>query len=65
MPQVQVWRRSYRVAPEAMGEEHPWYTQIVGQEAFRGHIHPKEIPTAESLEDLIFRTVPLWTSQVT
>ena len=63
--QVQVWRRSYRVAPEAMGEEHPWHTQILEQEAFMGHLHPKEIPVTESLEDLISRIVPFWTSQVT
>jgi len=62
--QVQVWRRSFSVPPAPMEDNHPFYQRIVQQPVFVGHLTHDQVPRMESLEDLIARTIPFWTSQV-
>ncbi len=59
--QVQIWRRSYDVAPPKLEESDgrhpkndPKYTNI----------SPSELPTGESLKDTIERFVPYWQKEV-
>ncbi|MCJ7555783.1 MAG: 2,3-diphosphoglycerate-dependent phosphoglycerate mutase [Gammaproteobacteria bacterium] len=59
--QVQIWRRSYDIAPPAVGwddKEHPRF-----DERYAG-INPKDLPTSESLKTTLNRVLPYFDRQI-
>jgi 2,3-bisphosphoglycerate-dependent phosphoglycerate mutase len=59
--QVQIWRRSYDIAPPAVGwddKEHPRF-----DERYAG-VDPKKLPTSESLKTTLDRVLPYFDRQI-
>jgi len=55
--QVQIWRRSFDLPPPEIEKDHECYT---GKEDKYKDLKPEEIPTTESLKDVIARVMPYW-----
>ena len=55
--QVQIWRRSYDVAPMALDADDPRHP---GQDPKYAGLKPEEIPATECLKDTIERFLPYW-----
>lgn len=62
--QVQVWRRSYDVAPAPIEDNHPFYKVIANQPCVASVLHADQVPRTESLADLVNRTIPFWENVV-
>jgi len=58
---VQDWRRSLRVRPPPLDENHPYYP---GRERKYEKLSKAEIPLTESLLDTMFRSIPLWEDEI-
>jgi 2,3-bisphosphoglycerate-dependent phosphoglycerate mutase len=59
--QVQIWRRSFDLPPPEIEKDHECYT---GKEDKYKDLKPEEIPTTESLKDVIARVMPYWKEQI-
>lgn len=55
--QVHIWRRSYDVAPHALGEDDPRNPRF---ELRYKNVPDKELPRTESLKDTVERILPYW-----
>jgi len=55
--QVQIWRRSYDVAPEALDPDDPRHP---GRDPKYAGLKPEELPATECLKDTIERFLPYW-----
>ena len=55
--QVQIWRRSYEVAPEAIDADDPRHP---GRDPKYAGLKPEELPATECLKDTIERFLPYW-----
>jgi 2,3-bisphosphoglycerate-dependent phosphoglycerate mutase len=55
--QVQIWRRSYDVAPPPLDETHEFWP---GKERRYAHLSADELPRAECLKDTVARFLPYW-----
>jgi 2,3-bisphosphoglycerate-dependent phosphoglycerate mutase len=56
-PQVQVWRRSYDVAPPPLAAEDPRHPRFDPRYA---SLAPALLPATESLKDTLARVLPVW-----
>jgi len=61
--QVLIWRRSFNTPPPPMAEDHEYYKNIQEDERY-ADVAKDELPTCESLELTIKRTLPYWNDQV-
>jgi len=59
--QVQIWRRSFDLPPPEIEKDHECYT---GKEDKYKDLKPEEIPTTESLKDVIARVMPFWKAEI-
>lgn len=59
--QVQIWRRSFDLPPPEIEKDHECYT---GNEDKYKDLKPEEIPTTESLKDVIARVMPYWKESI-
>lgn len=59
--QVQIWRRSFDLPPPEISKDDQYYT---GNEAKYKDLKPEEIPTTESLKDVIARVMPFWKESI-
>ena len=59
--QIQIWRRSFDVAPPALSEEDKRNSKFDPRYAA---LNDKDIPRTESLKDVITRIMPLWESSI-
>lgn len=59
--QVQIWRRSFDLPPPEIDKADPCYT---GNEDKYKSLKPEEIPTTESLKDVIARVMPYWKESI-
>lgn len=59
--QVQIWRRSFDLPPPDIDKSDKCYT---GNEDKYKSLKPEEIPTTESLKDVIARVMPYWKEQI-
>ena len=59
--QVQVWRRSYDVAPPALSADDPRHPRFDPRYA---DVHLASLPCAESLKDTLARVLPFWESRL-
>lgn len=59
--QVQLWRRSYDIAPPALDENDVRYP---GNSGKYKSVPPDEIPLTESLKDTVKRFMPYWEEQI-
>jgi len=59
--QVQIWRRSFDLPPPDIDKTDPCYTG--GEDKYKD-LKPEEIPTTESLKDVIARVMPFWGSNI-
>ncbi|MEO7556418.1 MAG: 2,3-bisphosphoglycerate-dependent phosphoglycerate mutase [Acidimicrobiales bacterium] len=58
---VQVWRRSYEVAPEPIERGSPF--DVFDDPRYR-HLPPDQNPLAECLRDCLVRVLPYWTDEI-
>lgn len=59
--QVLIWRRSFDLPPPEIEKDHECYT---GNEDKYKDLTPEQIPTTESLKDVIARVMPYWKEQI-
>jgi len=59
--QVHLWRRSYDVRPPQVDRADPRHPQ--GNPRY-ADVNPKDLPTGESLKDVVERFVPYWNKQI-
>ena len=59
--QVKVWRRSFDVPPPPLAKDDP---RSPVKDPRYSDLDPREIPSAESLKDVISRVGPYWTDQL-
>jgi len=59
--QVQIWRRSFDLPPPEIEKDNECYT---GNEDKYKDLKPEEIPTTESLKDVIARVMPYWKESI-
>jgi len=59
--QVQIWRRSFDLPPPEIEKDNECYT---GNEDKYKELKPEEIPTTESLKDVIARVMPYWKESI-
>jgi len=57
--QVQIWRRSYATPPPVMENNHEYY-ETIQKNPLYADVPADELPTCESLELTIKRTLPYW-----
>ncbi|XP_044743811.1 uncharacterized protein LOC123306015 [Chrysoperla carnea] len=62
--QVQIWRRSYDIAPPPMEPDHPYYKKIRDDPRYKDGPSTDEFPDSESLKDTSHRTIPYWRSYI-
>lgn len=62
--QVQTWRRSYDIRPPPMEDNHPFLESISSYMSSVCNMSREDIPPAESLKDLISRTIPYFTDVI-
>jgi len=62
--QVQIWRRSYDIRPPPMEDDHPFLESISSYMTTVCDMKREDIPAAESLKDLITRTIPYFTDVI-
>jgi len=55
--QVRIWRRSYTVAPDALGVDDPRHPRFDGRYA---EVPAASLPATECLKDTVARVVPYW-----
>ena len=55
--QVKIWRRSYDIAPPALGPDDPRHPR---REPRYAGVDPEELPATESLADTLRRVQPFW-----
>jgi 2,3-bisphosphoglycerate-dependent phosphoglycerate mutase len=60
--QVQIWRRSFDLPPPEIEKDNACYTG--GEDKYKD-LKPEEIPTTESLKDVIARVMPYWSENIT
>jgi len=61
--QVLIWRRSFDTPPPAMEETHEYYKTIQEDPRY-SDVSKDELPTCESLELTIKRTLPYWNEKI-
>lgn len=59
--QVQIWRRSYDIAPPALSKDDVRYPAREKKYSF---LEPDEIPVTESLKDTFVRVMPCWHNEI-
>lgn len=59
--QVHLWRRSYDIAPEPLGEDDPRNPRF---EARYRDVPASELPRTESLRDTVVRILPYWQCEI-
>lgn len=59
--QVMLWRRSYDVQPPALTQDDPRWP---GHDRRYASLSPDEIPSTESLKDVLERFMPLWLTEI-
>lgn len=59
--QVQIWRRSYDIAPEPITKDDPRYA---GNDRRYKKLKEIEIPVSECLKDTVERVIPLWNESI-
>jgi len=59
--QVQIWRRSFDLPPPEIEKDHECYT---GNDEKYKDLKPEQIPTTESLKDVIARVMPYWKEEI-
>jgi 2,3-bisphosphoglycerate-dependent phosphoglycerate mutase len=59
--QVQLWRRSYDVAPPPLDESHPMWP---GRDPRYKSLAPNELPKTECLKDTVERFLPYWENEI-
>jgi 2,3-bisphosphoglycerate-dependent phosphoglycerate mutase len=59
--QVKIWRRSYDIAPPALGLDDPRHPRFDPRYA---DVDVASLPTAESLKDTLSRVLPYWESRI-
>lgn len=59
--QVKLWRRSYDVQPPALAQDDPRWP---GHDRRYASLSPDEIPSTESLKDVLARFMPLWRTEI-
>jgi len=61
--QVHIWRRSFDVPPPEMDDTHPYYSVINGDDKYKD-VPKEEMPSCESLELTIKRSLPYWNDTI-
>lgn len=61
--QVHIWRRSFNVPPPEMKPDHDYFEKVNKDVRYKD-VPVKEMPTAESLELTIKRTLPFWNDEI-
>jgi 2,3-bisphosphoglycerate-dependent phosphoglycerate mutase len=61
--QVHIWRRSFDVPPPEMATDHPYYSVINGDAMYKD-VPAADMPSCESLELTIKRTLPYWNNEI-
>jgi len=61
--QVHIWRRSFDVPPPEMSTDHPYYSVINGDAMYKD-VAAADMPSCESLELTIKRTLPYWNDEI-
>jgi len=59
--QVKIWRRSYDIAPPALGTDDRRHPRVDPRYAA---IDPRELPASESLKDTLERVLPCWHARI-
>lgn len=59
--QVNIWRRSFDIAPPVMNIDNPTYA---GNDPKYKELSPSEIPLTESLKDTLERLLPFWKEMI-
>ncbi len=59
--QVFLWRRSYSIRPPALALDDPRHPRFDPRYA---HVDPRELPSAESLEETLQRVLPCWKMEI-
>jgi 2,3-bisphosphoglycerate-dependent phosphoglycerate mutase len=61
--QVKIWRRSFDVPPPPMAEDHEYF-EVIQKDPRYADVPADQLPTCESLELTIGRTLPYWNENV-
>lgn len=61
---MQIWRRSFDIAPPPMEPDHPYYKKIRDDPRYKDGPSTDEFPDSESLKDTSHRTIPYWRSYI-
>jgi len=59
--QVQIWRRSYDIAPPALARDDPRHPRF--DPRYRA-VDPGDLPATESLKDTLARVLPYWSERI-
>ena len=59
--QVQIWRRSYDIAPPALSSDDPRHPRF---DPRYGAVDPADLPATESLKDTLARVLPYWSQRI-
>ncbi len=59
--QVQIWRRSYDIAPPALANDDPRHPRF--DPRYRA-VDPADLPATESLKDTLARVLPYWSERI-
>ena len=59
--QVQIWRRSYDIAPPALASDDPRHPRF--DPRYRA-VNPADLPATESLKDTLTRVLPYWSERI-
>jgi 2,3-bisphosphoglycerate-dependent phosphoglycerate mutase len=59
--QVQIWRRSYDIAPPALASDDPRHPRF--DPRYRA-VDPADLPATESLKDTLARVLPYWSERI-
>lgn len=62
-PQVKIWRRSFDVPPPVMEPDNEYF-KVIQEDPRYADVPKEELPTCESLELTIKRTLPFWNDVV-